>query len=167
LSAARPLGKVGRTTRGTTLIQNPEEAMRRFALTVLLLVLVGFAFAEDDPEPPATPLRKLQGTWTSVRRIAKGVEMAYTQITFTFDKDKVTSNLDFFDKDKVTSVKTDRKRPDLLEMTQDQRPTRRFFFKVEKGELYLAQDRTNDPKAKPDFSGQTELVMILKREKDK
>jgi len=142
--------------------------MRTFALTVSLLALVGFAFADDDPEPPSGSLHKLQGTWNSVRRIAKGEEMAYTQISYTFEKNKVTYTAGKGKLTRTMTVKTDKKRPDALEMTQDNvkgGAPMRYFFKIEKGELYLSPVRAGVADPKPDFSGNNGPVLILTREK--
>jgi len=144
--------------------------MRTFALAVALLALAGPARAQDDdPEPPggAAALRKLKGTWNSVRRISKGQEIAYTLISYAFEKDKVTYTAGKGKLVRTMSLKVDKKRPDVIELTQENAKvaTMRYFFKVEKGELYLVPDRSNDPKAKPDFSGNTTMVMVLKKEK--
>jgi len=140
--------------------------MRTFALTVLLLALTGFAFADDDPEPPAASLRKLQGTWNSVRRIIGGEEMPYTQVTYAFEKDKATHTLGS-GKQRTLTVKADRKRSDVIEMTPDKGKTARYFFKIEKGELYLTPTRSTDPNVKPDFSGAKGTVIIYQRAKAK
>jgi hypothetical protein len=146
-----------------------EEAMRTFALAVALLAVAGLARADDDdPEPPGSAsLRKLMGKWVSVRRIAKGEEMAYTQLSYAFEKDKVTSSSGNGKLVRTMTLKVDKKRSDVIEMTGEnvKVKTTRFFFKIEKGELFLTPTRSTDPKAKPDFTGGTGTVMILKKEK--
>ena len=66
--------------------------MRTFALTAVLLTLAGFTRADDDPKPAtsgAAALRKLKGSWVSVRQIAGGKEKAFEGMsTYTFDGDK-------------------------------------------------------------------------------
>jgi uncharacterized protein (TIGR03067 family) len=142
--------------------------MRTFALTVALLAVAGLARAEDDPEPPggsSAALRKLAGTWNAVRVISQGVEQPYDLTSYSFEKDKVINTLGRGKISRTLTLKLDKKRPDVIELTPENSKTTRFFFKIEKGELYLMPDRTNDPKAKPDFSGKTTAVIILKKEK--
>ena len=144
--------------------------MRTFALTVSLLALTGFARAdEDDPEPSSGSLHKLQGTWNSVRRITKKGTLRNTSTSYTFAKDKVTMTGGKGKLMRTMTVKADRKRRDVIEMTQEnvKGVTTRYFFKIEKGELYLLPDRSGDPKAKADFSGEAGTVMIFEREKAK
>lgn len=142
------------------------NVMRTIAMSVALLALTGLARADDDdPEPPrGAAFRKLQGTWTSVRIIMKGEEVARTTISYKFTKDKVVYTLTK-GKTKDMTLKVDRKRHDLIEMSPDQGKTLRFFFKIEKGELYLTPAPSDDPKVKPDFSGKAGSVLILKQEK--
>ena len=45
-------------------------------------------------------------------------------------------------------------------------PAQRGIFKIEKGELFLAMG-LKDGKAPTDFTGDSALVMVLEREKDK
>jgi uncharacterized protein (TIGR03067 family) len=139
--------------------------VRTFTLTLALLALAGFACAdEDDPEPPGGgALRKLHGTWNAVRMVFKGAEKTPPNVSYVFEKDKVT-----YTSGKAArpmTLKADRKRPDVIEMTPEKGTTQRFFFKIEKGELYLTPDRSKDPKAKPDFTGASMPVMVLKQEK--
>jgi uncharacterized protein (TIGR03067 family) len=152
-----------------TVTPSKGEAMRTFALLVALLAVAGLARADDDdPEPPrgTAALRKLTGKWNSVRMILKGNERNYTSASYSFTKDKVTYTAGNGKLMRTMTFKPDKKRPDVLEMTPENAkvPTR-YFFKIEKGELYLLPDRSNDPKTKPDFSGTTMPVMILKKEK--
>jgi uncharacterized protein (TIGR03067 family) len=145
--------------------------MRTFALMVMLLALVGFARGDDtDPEPPgsgAAALRKLKGKWNSVRLLIKGAEKEYTTESYTFDGDKVTYNTGKTTR-KMT-VKLDKNRPDTFELTPEDNKaalkTMRNSFKIEKGELYLMPNRSTDAKVKPDFSGKSGPVLILKPEK--
>jgi uncharacterized protein (TIGR03067 family) len=142
------------------------DAMRTFALTVALLALAGFTRADDtDPEPPGASLRRLQGTWKTVRILVKGRERE-DNTTYTFDKDQVTyafSDSNSKGGSYKMTVKVDRERPDLIEMKRNGGPPTRCFFKIDQGELYLVPARS--PKAKPDFTGKTAPVRVLKREK--
>jgi hypothetical protein len=142
--------------------------MRRFVLLVALLAVVGLARADDDPEPPggSAALRKLQGKWVSVRRIIGGQEVAYTAATYSFTKDKGTYTTGSGKLVRSLTLKVDKSRRDVIEITREnaKAPTR-YFFKIEKGELYLALARFKDAKAKPDFSGNAGSVLIFKKEK--
>ena len=57
-----------------------------------------------------------------------------------------------------------RKRPAVLERIRQGEETARLFFKIEKGELYLAGD-FGPSKADKDFSGKSGSMAVLKREK--
>jgi hypothetical protein len=143
--------------------------MRTFALTVALLAVAGLARADDDdPEPPggsSAALRKLKGTWISVRMIMKGKEGAYTSASYAFEKDKVTYTFGKGVTGRAMTLQADKKRRDVILMTPDKGVTLRFFFKIEKGELYLTPAPA-DAKAKADFSGKERTaVIILKKEK--
>jgi hypothetical protein len=145
-----------------------EKAMRTFALLVGLLAVAGLARADDnDPEPPSgsAAMRKITGTWNSVRMISKGKDRDYALASYTFAKDKGSYTMGKGKLVRTFTLKPDRKRPDVLEMTlENAKVPTRYFFKIEKGELYLVPDRSNDPKAKPDFSGMTTPVLVLKKE---
>jgi hypothetical protein len=145
------------------------KAMRTFALAVALLAVTGLARAEDDdPEPPRSSavLQKLKGKWVSVRRIIGGESMEYTQIGYSFEKDKGTYSTARGKRVQEMTYKIDKNRPDVIEITRAtaKAPTT-YFFKIENGELYLAPARFKNAKAKPDFSGTNGTVMILKKEK--
>jgi uncharacterized protein (TIGR03067 family) len=143
--------------------------MRTFALTVTLLALAGSVRADEiDPEPPggSASVRKLKGAWKSVRMISKGKERTYTSVTYKFSDDKVTYTFGGGKGTRTMTLKTDKKRPNVIEMTvENSKVTNRYFFKFEKGELYLQPDRSGDPKAKPDFTGNTISVLVLQQEK--
>jgi hypothetical protein len=129
--------------------------MRTFTLTLLALT-AGFACGETDPEPPAgaATLRKLKGTWNSVRAIIREEERQYTPVSYTFAGDRATyayQRIEFTDK---LIVKIDLKRPNVLTMTPEgSTRTRTYFFKIEKGELFLVPDNSNDPKSKRTSAG--------------
>lgn len=141
--------------------------MRTLALAVALLTAWGLTASADDvdPEPPAgANLSKLRGKWVSVRKISGGKESAYENVsTYTFERDKV--RYQWTKHDYSMKVEIDKKRPFSMTMTKENTPPKKFFFKIEKGELYLTTDRTNDPKANADFSGKSGMVFIYKREK--
>ena len=140
--------------------------MRTIALAMALLAVTSLARADDvDPEPPASGLRQLQGKWESVRRLSLGKEDAFTTTSYLFEKDKVTARYGTKTK-QTTQIRTyeiDSKRRAIL-MTYNG-VTRRHFYKFQKGELYLTIDRSKDDDVKPDFSGQTTTVLILKKVK--
>jgi uncharacterized protein (TIGR03067 family) len=143
--------------------------LRASAAFALALCLLGASqtHADDDPEPPGKGgalLRQLKGKWTSVRQVAKGRERKDARLTDEFDGDKLT--LDNGRTKTVFKVKVDaRQRPAVLERTgQGEKATTRLFFKIEKGELYLAGD-FGDSKADKDFSGKSGSMAVLKREK--
>ena len=138
--------------------------MRAFALTVALLALAGPSRADEDvdPEPPEAGVRQLLGKWESTKHVFKGTERPLTTTSYVFEKGKATCT---YGRNKVEerSFKIDARRRALL-MTYNG-TTRTHFFKFEKGELHLSIDRSNDPKAKPDFSGQTSPVVVFKKVK--
>jgi len=145
--------------------------MRTFALMAAMLALAGITRAEDtDPEPPGNTasLRKLKGTWVSVRRIVGGKEGAFAEMaTYKFEGDKATY---IFGKGSKSTrdmkFEADRKRPNAFRVIQENTKTvTKYFFKIEKGELYLTLDRSNDPNAKADFSGKVMPVVIYKQQK--
>src|SRR5690242_14795750 len=117
-------------------------AMRTFALAVALLTVAASCRADDvDPEPPggAAALRKLQGEWQSVRRVFNGKETNYPNATYTFKKDKVTYALGK-GTPREMKLKPDSKRPDAFALDQGNAKLMsapHYFFKIEKGELYL------------------------------
>src|SRR6476646_3350676 len=127
-------------------------------LVALALCLLGAsqARADDDPEPPGKGgklLRDLKGKWISVRQVANGRERKDAYLVYEFDGDKLT--LDNGSTRTVLKVKVDaRHKPAVLERTAEGKKTERLFFKIEKGELYLAGDFGPDKAAK-DFSGKT------------
>ena len=137
--------------------------MRRALVTALALSVLVVAARADDPEPPGTSLRKLEGKWASVRSVAMGKERKDPRFTYEFDGDKLT--LDNGSTRTVFKVKVDaRHKPAVLERTGEGKNTARLFFKIEKGELYLAGDFGPD-KADKDFSGKSGSMAVLKREK--
>ena len=134
-----------------------------FALAACLCLT---ARADDDPEPRGTPLRKLRGTWEGRVTIFKGRRDA-ADATYAFGKDTVTrthrsNGKSDTDKAKLTP---DKKRKDLVEMKPEGGRAVRYFYKIEKGELYLSPVRLTERDPKPDFSGNSAPVLILKREK--
>jgi uncharacterized protein (TIGR03067 family) len=142
--------------------------VRAAAAFALALCLLGAsqACADDDPEPPgkgSALLRELKGKWTSVRQVSNGRERKDGRLTYEFDGDKLT--LDNGSTKTVFKVKVDaRQRPAVLERTGQGEKTARLFFKIEKGELYLAGD-FGESKADKDFSGKSGSMAVLKREK--
>jgi len=85
--------------------------------------------------------------------------------SYTFSGDKVTLTLNEKAGANMTLV-ADKKRRDAFEMTRDKSTiTTKYFFKIEKGELFLVPNRSADPNAKPDFSGDTAQVLVLEKEK--
>jgi uncharacterized protein (TIGR03067 family) len=138
---------------------------RRAVILLLLTIVASSACAGDDPEPPSKGgalLRKLKGKWTAVRSVANGRERKDVRLTYEFDGDKLT--LDNGSTKTVFKVKVDpRERPAVLERTRQGEKTTRLFFKIEKGELYLAGD-FGESKADKDFSGKSGSMAVLKRE---
>ena len=144
--------------------------MRKTSLVVLALFVLSplLARADDDPEPPGKGgpvLRKLRGKWTVTRMISKGKELKTPKSApvYVFDGDKVT-----YEGGKLTysaKVKVDAKsKVHVLEMTrEDTKTTRKMAFKIEKEELFLAVSVGD--LTKEDFSGETGVVMVLRREK--
>ena len=111
-------------------------------------------------------LRKLKGQWVSVRQLVGGKEKAFGGMaTYAFDGNKAAYSSGGRPAIPL-SFEADRKRPGAFQVfrANDKTPTK-YFFKIEKGELYLVPTRTSDPKAKPDFSGKSANVRILSREK--
>jgi hypothetical protein len=139
--------------------------MRTITLTLTLLAAAASSRADDvDPEPPAAGARQLLGKWQSTKNVTFGMERPFTTTSYDFGKDKVTCT--YGPKGQTTQVRTyviDNQRGAIL-MTYNG-TTRTHFFKIEKGELFMSIDRTKDPKAKPDFSGKTTTVLILKKAK--
>jgi uncharacterized protein (TIGR03067 family) len=143
--------------------------MRTFALVVALLAVTDIARAEDiDPEPSGTAatLKKLKGTWNSVRIISGGMESPYARLSYTFDGEKATYRTIGPKKglEREMTLKLDKNRKDSLELTY-RTSTTKYHFKIEKDELFLVPDTRNDPKAKPDFTGNTNSVIVYKQEK--
>jgi uncharacterized protein (TIGR03067 family) len=140
--------------------------MRTFALMVAMLAVTGLTHAKsDDPDPPAATLKQLQGKWALDRAIFKGKRQEVKAMFYTFKNAKVILQGGKDDTPETRAVTVSKDRPDVLEITPEKRKTTRWFFKIEKGELHLLQYSSRDPKGKPDFSGQTDTVMILRREK--
>jgi hypothetical protein len=96
-----------------------------------------------------------------MRRIAKGQETTFVTTTWVFDKGKATCTFGGGQVERRT-IKADKKCPDALLLTGDGR-VKRYFCKIEKGELYLSPDRSKDKKARADFGGKTTTVIVLKK----
>jgi uncharacterized protein (TIGR03067 family) len=142
--------------------------MRTLTLAALLLATCladRQAVAGDDPEPPGSGPARLRGKWVSVRRIQKGKETDYVnQSTYAFQGDKVRYT--WKTQDYSMKVELDKKRPHAMTLTKDQTPPKKYHYKIEKGELWLTLDRSNDPNSKPDFKASgVSSVFIYKREK--
>src|SRR5262245_39879830 len=112
-----------------------------------LCALAGAAGRADgpDPEPPAdakAELKKLQGTWTVTKMLAKGDElMARAGTTYTFDGDRLTRAAPVTgrgERKQTFKVKVDtRKRPHKIVLIPEGAKTRPVaIYKIEKGELY-------------------------------
>lgn len=143
------------------------DAMRTFALCVALLCLAGMAGAADDPEPPGAALRRLQGKWKTVRILTRGQERR-DDATYAFEKDQVIyvfGDAQSKGGSYKMTVKADKSRPDLIEMKRGGGRGTYYWFKIEKGELYLAPAQAIGEKENPDFSGKRGMVRVLKREK--
>ena len=140
-------------------------------MTVMLLAAAGQARADDvDPEPPggSAVLRKLQGKWESVRRTRNGTEKAFTNATYHFQKDKVTYAMGKGKgKPRERKLKPDPKRRDAFTLEQQNAKLgQRYYFKVEKSELYLVPvTLAAKGKDKPDFSGNVAPVVVFKKVK--
>src|SRR5262245_13023393 len=126
-----------------------------FALALCLL-FASHARADDDPEPPGKGealLRELKGKWTAVRTVANGREGKSVRVTYAFDGDTLT--LDNGRANAVFKVKVDaRQKPAVLERTAEGKKAVTLFFKIDKGELYLAGD-LGEGKADKDFSAKS------------
>src|SRR4051794_4977654 len=110
------------------------------ARTALLLALA--AFAADDPEPPSDPSALLRGTWRSRVLVAGGVERAAgkgSSVVYTFERNRVTVTSPLAKGVPVEMALSfpDKKRKDVLAVRRGAQETLRYFFKIEKGELYL------------------------------
>jgi uncharacterized protein (TIGR03067 family) len=140
----------------------------RAAAFTLAMCLLGasHARADDDPEPPGKGgalLRELKGKWAVVRSVANGREGKGVRVTYEFDGDKLI--LDNGRAKAVFKVRVDaRQKPAVLERTADGKKTVTQFFKIDKGELYLAGD-LGEGKADKDFSGKSGSIVVMKREK--
>src|SRR4051794_39733998 len=103
--------------------------MRRALVAALALsVLVVAARADDvDPEPPGgkASLRKLKGTWVSVRMLVKGGEKTHEGVTYTFDGDRA----DYTFKTSAKRVmKFESKHPNTFQVSEDGKaPATRYF----------------------------------------
>jgi hypothetical protein len=131
-----------------------------------LLALAALArTADPDPEPPGSPLRELEGAWKARAVKAKGETRMY-EATYTFSKGKATITTTKGKGPREMEVVPDKAVKGLIEMRPkaDGRAVR-YFFKVEKGELFLAPVRPGEAAPKPDFSGDNAPVLILVREK--
>ncbi len=142
------------------------------AVLGLLALAVGVTLArparaaEPDPEPPPAALAALMGTWKSRAVLVKGDEKK-SSITYTFSKDKVTINSPAGKGPREMPLTYDKAKPGMFELgaVAAGRPPVRYFFKIEKGELYLTPVRPSDKDPKPDFSGKAAPVIIFTREK--
>jgi len=64
------------------------------------------------------------------------------------------------------AVVPDKARKDLIELRPEGGGrAAKYFFKLEKAELYLTPAQPGDADPKPDFSGAASPVLILQREK--
>ena len=100
-----------------------------------------------------------------MRRISKGVEQAYADASYTFNKDKVTYALGK-GASREMKLKPDSKRADVFTIEQENTKVSapRYFFKIEKGELYLMPvTLAAKGKDKPDFSGNQAPVVVFKK----
>jgi uncharacterized protein (TIGR03067 family) len=142
----------------------PVRTATAFAISLCLLG-ASHARPDDDPEPPGkggSMLRELKGKWTAVRSIANGEDRKVIPLTYEFDGDKLT--LENGKRKTVFKVKVDaRHKPAVLERIGPGETTT-LFFKIEKGELYLAGN-FGENKAAKDFSGKTGSMVVMKREK--
>jgi hypothetical protein len=121
--------------------------------------------ADPSPEPPADSLKELQGTWKARAILVRGTKKTL-DVVYTFDKGKATLTSAKSKAPRKMTVVADKSRKGLFEM-KPEGGTRavKYFFKVEKGELYLSPVRPGVADPKPDFSGDTAPVLILTREK--
>jgi hypothetical protein len=133
---------------------------------MMSLALVALTCAADpSPEPPGNPLSELQGTWKARAMLVNGKTREF-DIVYTFDRGKATSVSAKARATRKMTVVPDKTRKGLFEM-KPEGGTRavRYFFKIEKGELYLSPVRPGVADPKPDFSGTTAPVLILTRAK--
>jgi uncharacterized protein (TIGR03067 family) len=138
--------------------------MRRALVAALALsVFVVAARADDDPEPPGGALRKLRGVWKNRAVLVQGKERE-AAATYVFAGDKVTYSFGTKGGKREMTLVPDKKRKDLFQMKEERGRSLRYFFKFEKGELFLVPVRPTDADPRPDFSGDTAPVLILKRE---
>ena len=108
-------------------------------------------------------LREIEGKWAVVRTLAHGREGKGVRVTYEFDGDRLT--LDNGRAKAAFKVKVDaRQKPAALEWAAEGKKAVRAFFKVDKGELYLAGD-LGEGKADKDFSGKSGSLVVMKREK--
>jgi len=143
--------------------------MRTFTLSVALLAaMAAWARAEDDdPEPQtgATVLRKLKGTWTASRFLSPKGGGKMGNYSWTFDGDKMTyatGGRTLY----TATITPGKTRRDAFTLKRDNANiTTRYFFEVKDGELFLTINTSTDPKAKPDFSGNTTYVSVFTGEK--
>jgi hypothetical protein len=140
--------------------------MRALALTLMLALAAQCHAGDVDPEPPGAGVRQLLGKWESVKHVSKGVERPFTTTSYAFEKDKATCTFGGGKGGPTRQERTykiDARRRAVL-MTYNGK-TQTHFFKIEKGELYLSIDRSNDLRAKPAFSGKTSPMVIFKKAK--
>jgi uncharacterized protein (TIGR03067 family) len=145
--------------------------MRKTTSALLALcALAAVAGRADDPEPEppggAAGLRALKGTWAVTRMLAKDdVFMARVGTTYTFDGDKLTRTTPATGK-QTYKVKIDtKKRPHTIELIPEGAKKGTVgFYKVEKGELYLA---LGSGRAPADLSGKGAPVLVMMRLKAK
>jgi uncharacterized protein (TIGR03067 family) len=144
--------------------------MRTFTLTLLVLALASFARSDDtDPEPPGATatLRKLNGTWNAVRQLT-GVNERKVTASYTFEGSKVTYSTDKGQTTLQMVLKTNKKLPNVIELTPADPKlasnSSKYYFKIEKGELYLMRKISDGPRPNPDFSGKVGPVLVLTKE---
>jgi hypothetical protein len=127
----------------------------------------GCAGDDPDPEPPPGPstLKRLQGTWGQVRTVPRSEKGTGERgDVYRFKGDQLVVNPGGKDSAEYTVV-PDRKRRGAFALRHNltQEVVERYFSRIEEGELYLAVDRTDDPRAEPDFTGSGGPVFVLAR----
>jgi hypothetical protein len=89
--------------------------------------------------------------------------------SFTFEGDKASHSPDKGQTTLAMVLKTNKKLPNVIELTPADPKLAskavKYYFKIEKGELYLLRKFSDGPRANPDFSGKVGPVLVLKREK--
>jgi uncharacterized protein (TIGR03067 family) len=135
-----------------------------------LCALAALAGRADEAEPPASAkaeLKKLKGTWTVTKWLAKGDEFeARAGMTYTFDGNRLTRVWPVTGRGGRADVQGEARHQEGAAQDHDdarrQGKAHSGAYKFEKGLLHLATARGGDA---TDFDGRGVQVLVMKREK--